>query len=146
MLSRPNMVMNHGRPAAGSDLPRPATGGEKRSAARSTRLRRYVDFSESRSHSSRGASSTQASRLRSMFGRARLWPRAYFGRTNAPLAPAAGTTSRSVVHSPPGSMRAAKVRPCSSIFAGALAEIAVARWNVSRSYPSTSRFFSTRAE
>ena len=39
MLSRPNMVMNHGRPAAGRLL-RPALSGEKRSAARSTRLRR----------------------------------------------------------------------------------------------------------
>ena len=39
MLSRPNIVMNHGSPAAGRLLP-PATGGEKRSAARSTRLRR----------------------------------------------------------------------------------------------------------
>ena len=39
MLSRPNMVMNHGRPAAGRLRP-PAIGGEKRSAARSTRLRR----------------------------------------------------------------------------------------------------------
>ena len=39
MLSRPNIVMNHGRPAAGRLVP-PATGGEKRSAARSTRLRR----------------------------------------------------------------------------------------------------------
>ena len=68
-----------------------------------------------------------------MFGRARLSPRAYFGRTDVPLAPAAGTTSRSVVHSPPGSIRTAKVRPCSSICAGALAEIAVARRNVSRS-------------
>ena len=39
MLSRPNIVMNHGNPAAGRLLP-PATGGEKRRAARSTRLRR----------------------------------------------------------------------------------------------------------
>ena len=39
MLSRPNIVMNHGSPAAGRLWP-PATGGEKRSAARSTRLRR----------------------------------------------------------------------------------------------------------
>ena len=39
MLSRPNMVMNQGRPAAGR-LSRPALIGEKRSAARSTRLRR----------------------------------------------------------------------------------------------------------
>ena len=37
MLSRPNIVMNHGSPAAGSARP-PAIGGEKRSAARSTRL------------------------------------------------------------------------------------------------------------
>ena len=39
MLSRPNIVMNHGRPAAGRLRP-PAVSGEKRSAARSTRLRR----------------------------------------------------------------------------------------------------------
>ena len=39
MLTRPNMVMNQGRPAAGSVFPLPATGGEYRSAARSTRLR-----------------------------------------------------------------------------------------------------------
>ncbi len=38
MLSRPNMVMNQGSPAAGSDLPC-AAGGLNRSAARSTRLR-----------------------------------------------------------------------------------------------------------
>ena len=38
MLSRPNIVMNHGNPAAGRLLP-PATGGENRRAARSTRLR-----------------------------------------------------------------------------------------------------------
>ena len=41
MLSRPNIVMNQGSPAAGRLRP-PATGGENRSAARSTRLRRYV--------------------------------------------------------------------------------------------------------
>ena len=40
MLSRPNIVMNHGSPAAGKRFALPATGGEKRSAARSTRLRR----------------------------------------------------------------------------------------------------------
>ncbi len=39
MLSRPNMVMNQGSPAAGRLRP-PATNGEKRSAARSTKLRR----------------------------------------------------------------------------------------------------------
>ena len=39
MLSRPNIVMNQGRPAAGRLRP-PAIGGENRSAARSTRLRR----------------------------------------------------------------------------------------------------------
>jgi hypothetical protein len=38
MLSRPNMVMNHGRRAAGR-LRRPAVSGENRSAARSIRLR-----------------------------------------------------------------------------------------------------------
>ena len=65
MLSRPNMVMNHGRPAAGRLRP-PAIGGEKRSAARSTRLRRYVALSGSQSHSSRGASSSHRSRFRSM--------------------------------------------------------------------------------
>ena len=40
MLSRPNIVMNHGRPAAGRLVPRQRSSGEKRSAARSTRLRR----------------------------------------------------------------------------------------------------------
>ncbi len=79
MLSRPNIVMNHGNPAAGRLLP-PATGGENLSAARSTRLRRYVDFSGSQSHSSLGASSIHRSRLRSMFGFA-LPPCPYFGRT-----------------------------------------------------------------
>ncbi len=39
MLSRPNMVMNQGRPAAGRAAP-PSDSGEKRSAARSIRLRR----------------------------------------------------------------------------------------------------------
>jgi hypothetical protein len=39
MLSRPNMVINQGSPAAGR-LWRPALIGENRSAARSTRLRR----------------------------------------------------------------------------------------------------------
>jgi hypothetical protein len=39
MLSRPNMVMNQGRPAAGR-LWRPALIGENRNAARSIRLRR----------------------------------------------------------------------------------------------------------
>ena len=38
MLSRPNMVMNHGSPAAGSERPG-SVRVEKRSAARSTRLR-----------------------------------------------------------------------------------------------------------
>ncbi len=38
MLSRPNMVMNQGRPAAGRLWPA-RIGGEKRSAAKSTRLR-----------------------------------------------------------------------------------------------------------
>ena len=61
MLSRPNIVMNHGSPAAGSARP-PAIGGEKRSAARSTRLRRYVASSDPQSHSRRGASAIQRSR------------------------------------------------------------------------------------
>jgi hypothetical protein len=103
MLSRPNMVMNHGNPAAGR-LRFPAIGGEKRSAARSTRLRRYVTFSESKSLSRRGASFSHRSRLRSMFGCARRSFRAYFGRTYVPPAPAAVTTSISVVHEPWGSM------------------------------------------
>ena len=38
MLSRPNIVMNHGKPAAGR-LRLPAVIGENRNAARSTRLR-----------------------------------------------------------------------------------------------------------
>ena len=38
MLSRPNIVMNQGRPAAGRLWPA-RISGEKRSAARSTRLR-----------------------------------------------------------------------------------------------------------
>ena len=50
-----------------------------------------------------------------MFGRARLRPRSYFGRAYVPAAPAAEvTTSRSVVHSPCGSIRTLKVRPRSS--------------------------------
>ena len=54
MLSRPNMVMNQGSPAAGSACPLRDIGA-KRSAARSTRLRRYVVCSGSQSVSSCGA-------------------------------------------------------------------------------------------
>ena len=72
MLSRPNIVMNQGRPAAGRLAP-PATGGEKRSAAISTRLRRYVAFSGSQSHSTRGASSSHRRRSCSMVTFDRRW-------------------------------------------------------------------------
>ena len=103
MLSRPNIVMNQGRPAAGSERP-PAIGGEKRSAARSTRLRRYVALSGSQSHSMRGASSIQRSRFRLHAGLGALPDPA------PPSAPWPGpqravTTSMPVDHSPCGSMR-----------------------------------------
>jgi len=71
MLSLPNMVMNHGSPAAGRLCPS-ATGGERRNAARSMRLRRYVARSGSRSHSRRGASSSHRSRFRYIASRAPL--------------------------------------------------------------------------
>ena len=77
MLSRPNIVMNHGRPAAGRLRP-PAIRGEKRSAARSIRLRRYVDLSGSQSHSRRGASAIHSSRERCMLGLALRFARPYF--------------------------------------------------------------------
>ena len=69
-----------------------------------------------------------------MFGRARRSPRRYFGRTKRPPAPAAVTTSRSVVHEPWGSRVTTNVKPFSSIAAGAEAEMFVIRTNVSRSY------------
>src|SRR5262249_53359088 len=65
MLSLPNIVMNHGRPAAGnarSGIVR----GANRKAARSTRLRRYVRMSDSESHSNRGALSIHFSRPRAI--------------------------------------------------------------------------------
>ncbi len=68
-----------------------------------------------------------------MCGRAPFWPRSYLGRTNLPPAPAAVTTSRSVVHSPWGSIRTLNVNPFSSTSAGAEAEIVVRRRYVSRS-------------
>src|SRR4029079_12375247 len=99
MLSRPNIVMNQGSPAAGRLLP-PITGGANRSEAGSTRLRLYVVFNGSQSDSKRGASSSHLSRLRSMFGRALLPSRPYFGFVYDPPTPAAATTSRSAVPAP----------------------------------------------
>src|SRR3954447_17708139 len=117
MLSRPNIVMNQGSPAAGRLCP-PITGGAKRSAARSTRLRLYVVWSGAQSDSTRGASSSHLSRLRSLFGRAFL-PLRYFGVVYLPPTPVAVTTSRSVVQEPCGSILASSVRPVSSKVAGA---------------------------
>ena len=133
MLSRPNMVMNHGRPAAGRLAP-PAIGGEKRSAARSTRLRRYVVFSGSQSDSRRGASSSQCSRLRAMFGRAPSLA-ALVLRSGVRPADAGGGDDVEVGRPLAVRLDAGreKVRPCSSSFAGAVAEIVVSRLNVSRS-------------
>ena len=70
-----------------------------------------------------------------MFGRARLAPRPYFGLAKVPTRPPRDvTTSRSVVQLSCGSIRIAKVRPCSSMLAGAEAEMTVSRLNVSRVY------------
>ena len=85
--------------------------------------------------------------LRSMFGRARLWPRAYFGRTYAPLAPAAGD------HVEVGRPLAVRAR-CERRRSGRARRSAPARWPRSRSRAGTSRarsrarsrLFSTRAE
>ena len=54
------------RQAGGRQTRPSAISGEKRKAARSTRLRRYVAFSGSQSHSTRGASSSHRSRFRCM--------------------------------------------------------------------------------
>ena len=138
--------MNHRRPAAGRLRP-PAVSGEKRSAARSTRLRRYVLERGSQSHLSCGASASQRSRSFSMFGRGRLAAREYFGRSCLSAEPSkAVTTLRSVVHSACGSIRISNVKPRSSSRAGAEAEISVARLNFSRSYTSRRRPSSTFAE
>src|SRR3954451_4193664 len=99
MLSRPNIVMNQGSPAAGRLCP-PITGGAKRSAARSTRLRLYVVWSGAQSDSRRGAASRHLLRLRSLFGRALFSLPWYFGVVYLPPAPIAVTTSRSVVQTP----------------------------------------------
>ena len=135
MLSRPNIVMNHGNPAAGRLLP-PATGGEKRRAARSTRLRRYVAVSGAMSHSSLGASVDPPFEAPlhvrpGPFRAARVLRPAE--RAAADL-PRDVTTSRSVVQLPCGSTRTAKVSPPSSMLAGAEAEMTVSRLNVSRAY------------
>ena len=79
-----------------------------------------------------------------MFGWARRSPRRYLGRTKRPPAPAAVTTSRSVVQEPCGSMVTTNVRPFSSIVAGADAEMVVIRSNVSRSYTRCKPCSSTR--
>jgi len=68
-----------------------------------------------------------------MLGRARLEPRAYFGLTYVRPAPDAVTTSRSVVHSPCGSIRTLKVKPSLSSRAGAEAEISVSEDDLKRS-------------
>ena len=67
-----------------------------------------------------------------MFGPVRLAP-AVLRRALAPRCAYAVTTSSSVVHSPCGAICTSNVRPVSSIFAGAVAEITVSRPNVSRS-------------
>jgi len=51
----------------------------------------------------------------------------------SPYPSSAVTTSRRVVHSPCGSILVVNVRPALSTFAGAVAEISVARRKVSRS-------------
>src|SRR4029453_3047342 len=133
MLSRPNMVMNHGSPAAGRLRPR-ATGGEKRRAARSTRLRRYVRLSGSQSHSSRGGSATQRSRSRARFLRA----------AGGTIDPTEVMTFRSVDQLPCAPISREKVKLFLSTFAGSDDEIVVVRENVPRSYVSTSVPSSTR--
>ena len=110
MLSRPNMVMNHGRPAAGRLL-RPAVMGEKRSAARSTRLRRYVFLSGSQSHSRRGASRIQRSSPDARFSlRAAAGSAAAFRRA-ARSPPRCRSTTR-----PAARTRTLKVSPVRSNF------------------------------
>ena len=133
MLSRPNIVMNHGRPAAGRLRP-PATGGEKRSAARSTRLRRYVRLErlpvalEPR----RRPEPALEVRAPSSGARTRLRP-------CLAAAPYAGhlrrRTSSSVVHSPCGRdlQRRRSARSRRPPPALAASRSAVARANVSRS-------------
>ena len=80
-----------------------------------------------------------------MFGRACFAPRPYFGRRTCRRAPPRDvTTSRSVVQLPCGSIRTAKVRPSSSMLAGAEAEMTVSRLNVSRAYWRCSRPSSIR--
>ena len=138
MLSRPNIVMNHGRPAAGRLCP-PAVSGENRSAARSTRLRRYVALERRPSRTrARGACASQRSRSRLHVTRLRASAR------RAPVAAPASSvrsTTSSIGRPARRAARSAtlKVRPFSSNLAGAVAEIVVSRVNVSRSYPSTER-------
>ena len=67
-----------------------------------------------------------------MFGLACLLPRSYLGRAYVPPAPAAVTTSRSVVHDPWGSILTLKVRPFLSSLTGADAEIVDANGQVGR--------------
>ena len=85
MLSRPNMVMNQGSPAAGSGPP--SEIGANRSAARSIRLRRYVPASGSWSLLSCGARPTSSSRSSRMAAGPRAAPNAVIARTSRPAAP-----------------------------------------------------------
>src|SRR6266540_1938206 len=124
MLSRPNIVMNHGRPAAGRLFP-PAMTGANRSAARSTRLRRYVATSESQSQARRGASAIQRSSSSSTASRGRLAAAALGRRGRLPGPNMAGTTCSSVVQEPCGSTRAVNCSPRSSTWAGSVVETVV---------------------
>ena len=131
MLSRPNIVMNQGRPAAGSERP-PAIGGEKRSAARSTRLRRYVALSGSQSHSMLRRVVDPALEVAAHPGLDACRIR----RLQRPL-PGPHARGHDVDAGRPlavrRELRTVKVRPSASNFAGAVAVIAVARVNGPRS-------------
>ena len=124
MLSRPNMVMNHGRPAAGRLVARP------RSAAR-TAARRGRRGCGGRSSSSgpsrtraRAPSSIQRSRLAlHVCGARGRSPRPYSAARAAPSAPAVDDVEVGRPLAAAARGWTVKVRPCSSICAGALAEI-----------------------
>ena len=78
MLSRPNMVMNQGRPAAGR-CGRAATAARTAAPPGRPGCVGRSRLSGAQSHSRRGASSSHLSRLRSMLGLALWLPPSYLG-------------------------------------------------------------------